>query len=469
VDDQPRPWRGGPALAIAATALALSTVATVAIALGAFDQTILGLEPVTWIVAAGIAAGAGYMVIPAAMPGLQTRPGALYWVLGIGLAWRLIMMVPDPILEIDYSRYLWDGAVINAGFSPYEWSPGEVLSGAAPEEVTRLARDAPAIAGAINYPHLTTIYPPAAEFVFALANRIAPWDVTVWRLVVLAFEIATVALLYRVLVALRRPPLWIVIYWWNPIVIFEFSNAGHMDAMLLPFLVAALLFAVKPRAHLATAVCLAVATAIKLWPVLLLPIFLRRLAWPRPALTAGAVFVVVTAALLWPFITQAFHDDAGLRAYGVSWERNASLFHVLLGGLRAALDGFGWFDLDAGRILRTAVGAVVILVALAINWRAAADPHVMVRRMIIVMATLLLLGPTLYPWYYTWMVPFLAIAPSPALLALTVLLPLYRLQFHPWFLENSGVFTDWVVWAEQGPVFVLLFMAWRGSNKDYAP
>lgn len=458
----PSLWRDCPTLVVATAALVVAMLATGFIALQPFDQPFIGIEPVSWIVAAGMIAGGGFMLLPGTMPYLVARPDSLYWVLGIGLALRLMMMIPEPILEIDYTRYLWDGAVINAGFSPYGWSPGEIISGAGPEALSRLAKASSGVIDEINYPQLTTIYPPAAEFIFAVTNWIRPWDLMVWRLVILAFEMATLALLHAVLVQLGRPPHWLILYWWNPVVIMAFSNAAHMDAILLPALLGATLFAIRARGSLA-AVCLALAAAVKLWPLLLLPTLTRS---PR----AAALFALVATVLLWPFISQAFQTDAGqtdtgLRAYGGSWERNAALFHALLGGLRSVLDGFGLFALDAGRILRAAVGVAVVMIALGINRRAAADGETMVRRMVVVIAAILLLGPTLYPWYYTWMVPFLAIVPIPGLLAFSVVLPLYYLQFHPWFQDHSQVFTDYVVWLEQGPIFILLLMAWRARRR----
>lgn len=454
-------WRDCPRLVVGTAAVILSILTISVIAVFPFDQTVLGVEPVSWIVAAGIVAGSGYMLLPATMAYLQTLRGGLYGVLAIGLTLRLVMMIPDPILEIDFYRYMWDGAVINAGFSPYEWSPQQVMAGQAPDGLSRLAQASAGVIEQINYPYLTTIYPPVAELVFAITNWIKPWDLMTWRLVILLFEAVTVAFLFAVLRQLGRSPLWIILYWWNPVVIIEFSNAAHMDAILLPVLLAATLAAMKSRRSIASAVCLAVATAVKLWPVLLLPTLLRS---SRRVLVAGVVFAGIATALLWPFIDQALRADGGLHAYGVSWERNAALFHLMLGGLRHMLDSNALFALDAGRILRIFVGVVVVIVALDINRRAALDPQGMARRMIIVIAAILLLGPTLYPWYYTWMVPFLVIAPSTAMLAFTVVLPLYRLQFHPWFQDNSWLFTEIVVWLEQGPIFLLLFLEWRARR-----
>jgi alpha-1,6-mannosyltransferase len=422
------------------------------------------VEPVTWIVAIGIVAGGAYMLLPSCVPYLQVRSHSIYWILGIGLIVRIAFMMFDPVLEIDFYRYLWDGGVINAGYSPYKWSPDQVLSGEAPIELQNLASSAPAVVESINYPHLTTIYPPVAEAVFALSSWIKPWDLTVWRLIILAFELVTVGLLSCILRHINRSSVWIILYWWNPIVIFEFSNAAHMDAILLPFLIAALYFARKSRRPYASTICLAIGTAIKLWPVLLLPTFLRQHPQPRIFATVFVVFSSLVAILLWPFLAQAFHEGAGLKAYGVTWERNAALFHGGLGVLSAGLDSLGLYTLDAGKLVRACTGAIIILTALCINLQASLDTETLARRIIIVIAALLLLGPTMYPWYYTWMVPLLVIVPSRAMLAFSVVLPLYRLQFHPWFLDNPWYFTDIIVWLEQGPILILLCIEWRASR-----
>ena len=42
---------------------------------------------------------------------------------------RLAFVFTNPILEIDYYRYLWDGIAANNGVSPYKFSPETVLGG----------------------------------------------------------------------------------------------------------------------------------------------------------------------------------------------------------------------------------------------------------------------------------------------------------------------------------------------------
>ena len=463
-----RLWGDCPRFVIAATILVVSLGVIAFSSSGFIDQTVFAIDPVSWIVAAGILAGIGYMLIPAALPYLETQTNSLYWILATGLILRLMMMSSPATLEIDFYRYLWDGAVINAGFSPYEWSPRQIISGAGPLALEQLAQSAAGIIEQINYPHLTTIYPPVAEFIFAIINGIKPWDLLTLRLVILLFEIATVVLLFLVMKKLHRSPVWIVLYWWNPVVIFEFSNAAHMDALLLPFLVGALLLALTARTPLLSAICLALATAIKLWPVLLLPTFIRSITRVRVLVIVCVGFSIVTMVLLWPLLSQDFDRNAGLYAFSHSWERNAALFHTLQDGLRAILDDSGLFNIDSGQLLRLGMGITIIMIALGLNLRAPASPEALIRRIIIVIAALLLLGPTMFPWYYTWMVPFLALVPIRALLALSVVLPLYHLQFHPWFLAHNNLFTDIILWIEQGPVFLLLFIEWRKQKRSTA-
>ena len=43
----------------------------------------------------------------------------LYVILAAGLFCRLLMFLPEPVMEDDYQRYMWDGAVTANGYNPY--------------------------------------------------------------------------------------------------------------------------------------------------------------------------------------------------------------------------------------------------------------------------------------------------------------------------------------------------------------
>ena len=83
------------------------------------------------------------------------------------------------------------------------------------------------------------------------------------------------------------------------------------------------------------------------------------------------------------------------------------------------------------------------------------------RKALLIVGGAFLLSPAQFPWYYTWLLPFLCMAPSWGFLSLTALLPLYYLQY---YLSSSAgqaeLFRNVVVWIEFAPVWVLLVWEW---------
>jgi hypothetical protein len=77
--------------------------------------------------------------------------------------------------------------------------------------------------------------------------------------------------------------------------------------------------------------------------------------------------------------------------------------------------------------------------------------------LLVVTATLFLLSPTGYPWYFIWLLPWLSLHPSPALLLLTVTLPLYDIRY-PLSLSENGqnMFDQIIVPLEFAPTIIWL-------------
>ena len=45
----------------------------------------------------------------------------------VAVSTRLLLVFSNPILEVDFYRYLWDGIAANQGVAPYKYSPDAVL------------------------------------------------------------------------------------------------------------------------------------------------------------------------------------------------------------------------------------------------------------------------------------------------------------------------------------------------------
>ncbi|MEM9570304.1 MAG: hypothetical protein AAF996_02495 [Pseudomonadota bacterium] len=363
----------------------------------------------------------------------------------IGFAMRGSMMLSTPVLEDDSYRYLWDGAVTAHGIDPYKYAPAE----AAPhplfgtQDVTIQDQDLAQLQtlaerhaephSRINYPFVSTIYPPFAQAAFALAHALDPFGLTGWRLVLLAADLVTLSLLLKLLKSYHRSAAWAALYWWNPVVILQGFGAGHMDVLVLPFLVGALLLAKSQRVWLAT-LALAGGAAIKLWPILLFPILARPLLrQPMKLLLVSLAFGFSLALLLLPQLLHALKPDAGLNAYASDWRTHAFLFAILEDVVFAVFEA-------PGQIARLTVAGLMIALtgSLALRFADQVD-HLPILATAII-AALIFLSPTGYPWYFIWLAPFVCFVPHPGLLSLFALAPFYWLRF---LLGDQSLLYQW--------------------------
>jgi hypothetical protein len=369
-----------------------------------------------------------------------------------GLASRIICCLGEPILEDDYQRYLWDGAVTGGGQNPYRYAPAEVLRGGTSHPLADLADQSGFVLQRIGHGELTTIYQPIAQSAFAAAYLAAPFSLGAWRVVLLIADLATLLLLMRLLTKMGRSQLWISVYWWNPLVIKHVFNAAHMDALLLPPLLSAVLFA-EHRPRLATS-AVGIAMGVKFWPVMLLPLIWRRHwdDWRRLPVLA-AVFLPFALLALWPQLSAGLDRDAGVVAYSTTWSRNSALFPLL----ESVFAFFGGAE-HASSLTRAGLVVAMVGVIGYLAWPPVASLDDLVSRTTLAIGALLLLSPAQYPWYVVWLMPFMALYPVCGFLVLTATMPLYELYF--FFAARDAVddFSRYVVWAIWLPVWTTLII-----------
>ncbi len=90
-----------------------------------------------------------------------------------------------------------------------------------------------------------------------------------------------------------------------------------------------------------------------------------------------------------------------------------------------------------------------------IGWQCRSVPRMPVEwwdRSLLIVSAVFLLSPAGFPWYYLWVVPFLAIRPRPSLLLLNCLLPLYYLVFYYRGRDEGHYFDSVILWLEYVPV-----------------
>lgn len=300
-------------------------------------------------------------------------------VFGIALAMRAALWPSPPALSDDVYRYVWEGRVVAHGGNPYRQAP--VDSALAP------LRDA-RIYPFLNFPQLSTIYPPLAEAGFALVARVSA-TVAAMKLWVIAHDLATVALLLAWLRRRGAPAILAIAYAWNPLVVIEFAGSGHNDATALPWMVLAFLWA--ERRPIGSALALAVAVLVKLAPLAALPWLWRDWPW-RARLVALAVLV---PGLVWFWLATRV-TYSGLAAYWGTWRNNELLFHYL-----SLLPG--------GFTTARTLGLVLVALLGAWLWWSRPDRATATRQ---ILRAGLLTSPVLHPWYLAWALVFEPLRPS---------------------------------------------------------
>jgi len=436
----------------------------------AYESDMLS-RPVRMIVAVYLLAGVLYFIPAVMVRSVPASKKLLIWVIGVGVALRAVTFFSTPILEDDYYRYLWDGGVTAARMNPFSYAPADAVNSSErlPAQLHALAGESGTVAHRVNHPRIRTIYPPVAQCMFAVAHLIEPWSLTAWRLILLVFDMATIILLGTLLRRLKLPLTWLLVYLWNPLVVKEIYNSAHMDALVLPFVLAVILFSIRGRYYPALLV-LALAIGTKLWPVILLPVILREFR-PGVRKTLAGIMVLgcLVAVIFLPVAFSRLDNNSGFVAYSKSWEMNDALFMLFLWGVQFICKWLGQAAEHAQALTRAFVAFVLVAISLWASRRPARDAHEFCGKCMLVVGALFLLSPTQFPWYCLWLLPLLALRPRPSLMLLTVLLPVYYLRFfHVWY-GREAFFDNYIVWIEYVPVWALLLVEWRRGYRPTPP
>lgn len=317
--------------------------------------------------------------------------GALWLVLGVALAMRVLVLPAPPFLSSDMYRYVWDGKVQNAGISPYRYIP-----------------DNPALAKLRDtaiYPHIgrvkyaRTIYPPTAQLVFRAVAAISP-TVLAMKVAMLGFELLGIGAVTVVLSRVGLPRERVVIYAWNPLTVWSFAGNGHADAIAIGLMGLALLARTVRRDGL-TGALLGAATLVKFLPGAVAPAFWRRWDWRLPVAAA-----VVMVALYACYIGVGWRVLGFLPGYAREEGLDSGSGYWLLAGL----DDVVHLPPFAARLYTALAACALAGLAAWVAFRPRPEPdgsradvvRVGGDTALLAAATMLALSPH-YSWYYAWL------------------------------------------------------------------
>ncbi|MBN2809014.1 MAG: hypothetical protein JXR80_05930 [Deltaproteobacteria bacterium] len=363
-------------------------------------------------VTAYLGALAAYFIILANLPQLSHRTLILLLLIGTGA--RFFLVFQKPLLSDDLYRCLWEGIVTLNGKNPYRLAP------AAPE----LESLRPVWHHLINHAAYPAIYPPLTTLFNTMVAWIYPNPFFYKGCLSLADLLLTLIIGLR-LRFLHKPRRDLLLYFLHPLPILEISGNGHHEALVLLTAMTAFYF-LDRRKLTAAAAWFAGAILSKYFFLVLISEFRNR---------RTPLIILLSSVLLFaPFLSARGKLFFSLGAYLENWEFNASLYRL------------GTLLISDHQHLRLLLALSYLIFWLHLNFKVKPTSS---QRPVMLLTGLLLVSPTVHPWYGLWLLPFLVFYRYQAGLLFISLLPLSYIV-----LEN---FLATGLWRENYWITALLY------------
>ncbi len=316
-----------------------------------------------------------------------------YW----GILLRVLLIASIPKLSDDVFRFIWDGRLLINLEDPYKYLPAHHLGA----ELTGIDSE---LFEKLNSKEYFSIYPPFNQVFFFLAALFSPnsqiWSIIILRVIILVFEFGNMRLIKDLLAHYKLPQKYGLIYWLNPLVIFELTGNLHFEGIVVFFLLLALLKYEQGKLH-SSAIYFGASVATKFIPLIFLPLLIRKIGLKK-AVIYGSIVLGTLAISFLPLINTA-HVWAiweSMSLYFQKFEFNGSIYYLAR-----------WYGFEteghniiakSGKWMMYATFGLIMLYSLLAkpkgDWP---------RQMVWVWFFYLLLGTTVHPWY---VIPMLAMS-----------------------------------------------------------
>lgn len=362
-------------------------------------------------------------------------------IVAIGILLRSCYLLAFPELSDDFWRYMWDGLISSEGYSPYFSTPTDWLTWMGPSPYDELYPF-------LNSPDYYSIYPPVLQFIFKVAATISGSDpyhfVVVLRSIILAAELGSMILIWKLLNAWNLKGRNLMLYAFNPLVIVEFAGNLHGEVFMIFFVLLSLWLLTEKRQFL-SAVAFGFSVGAKLLPLMFLPFFIKRLGWIKTAVF-GSLVTITVAALYAPHwsIELVQNTRETLALYFAHFEFNGSIYYLI------REIGFWYKGYNIIGSTGVWLPRIVLLTILAIAFynkdkSIKGLPKLMMLAWFIYYA----LATTVNPWYVAVLAAFLPFTKYRFALLWLILVPLsYHAFGNISYQENL-----WIIGLEYVPVY----------------
>ncbi len=341
----------------------------------------------------------------------------------VAILLRFLLIFALPNLSDDIYRFIWDGRLLINGINPFEQLPSYYI-----EHNISLQGINQELYQKLNSPDYFTIYPPVAQFVFAVSCWIFPKSILgsaiIMKLFLFVFEIGSILLIIKLLKHFSLPFKNVLLYALNPLIIIEITGNLHFEGAMIFFFLLGVWLLIKvdwlaqrldlhrgefqstkktqPTTHnpqhknfLLSALSIALSIASKLLPLIFLPFFIKRMGWKK----SFQYFTVIGLALILCFIPifcGTFINNFGdsLNLYFQKFEFNASIYYL------ARWIGFQVIGYNLIQYIGPALAGcaflgimLIVLIEKKLNWISFFE------KALFAICVYLIFTTTVHPWY----------------------------------------------------------------------
>ncbi|EAW34964.1 glycosyltransferase family 2 protein [Lyngbya sp. PCC 8106] len=322
--------------------------------------------------------------------GIECISGIWFWAIAILSRLLLLPMYPGD----DVWRYLWEGYIQNLGFNPYLLPPNS------PELIPYHT----AWWSLINHLDHAAIYPPLTQLGLRILAAIYP-SVLLFKIAFVGADLGICWLLSR-----RFSYAKILLYAWNPLIIYTFAGGAHYDSWFILPLVAGYLISNHKNTSW-TAALIGISIAIKWMSLPILGLF----AWLQLPRFKSAIMVLLLGTLPFilsavPFCSTASCPIIPTGSTFVNNGRSAEFFPYIL-------DLFWQPETPTNSIY--IIPLVLVLIGGLLYFQSrknklssslSSPSNDLLYLSEFYLISLLIFSPIIHAWYFTWLVPFAVIS-----------------------------------------------------------
>jgi|SRR5210317_448155 hypothetical protein len=311
----------------------------------------------------------------------------------LGVLCRLVFFDHIPELSQDFYRFLWDGQLQQLGINPYLHTPNQLINIVGFPDSNLLYEKM----GSLSNGNFSN-YPPASQYLFKLAalfhqESIMDGILTI-RIIYFLGDIALFFVGCQLLKTLSFEPNQIAWYFLNPLVIIEGIGNLHGESLMFCFTLIGLTYLIQKRSFLG-GIFMGIAIAIKLIPLLLIPVFFKYLGFKRFIYCCCSILLV--SLLFWvPFWEgdMVEHYNETVRLWFTTFEFNGSIYNIIR-AVGYKVKGYNIIR-KLGEVTPFIIVGFIFIISFLRSNRTTVS---LLKSMLLLLSVYFFIATTVHPWY----------------------------------------------------------------------